>query len=138
MALSPLRPVEVTTDDQTTTQPAPSRTYQLNANKNEISGLIDGETALRQFIVKAMRTARFRFLIYDDQYGSEIEDLIGADVSQELLNVEVPRIIRETLVYDDRIDDVVDFEITRDSDKLLVSFRVVVADGTSFNQEVTI
>lgn len=137
MALSPLQPIETATVEEII-QPAPSKTYQLNENTNEISGLIDGETALRQFIVKAIRTARFRFLIYDDQYGSELEDLIGADISQNLLNVEIPRVVRETLIYDDRIDDVVDFGIVRDSDKLYVSFRVVLTDGTNITEEVTL
>jgi hypothetical protein len=134
MALSPLqtaeaRVIEVTTEAQ------PSKTYKLNVDT--IGGLIDDDEALRQFITKAVTTARSRFLIYDDDYGCEIEDLIGADVTEEYLNVEIPRIIREALVYDDRIDEVVQFEITRDGDCGYVSFRVVKTDGTSITEEVT-
>lgn len=135
MALSPLLPEEDRVVEVENEPPAPSKTYRLG--KEEIGGLIDGEEALKQFIVKAMGTARYRFLIYDDQYGSELDDLIGDDFSPELLQAEIPRIIREALVYDDRIEDVVDFEITRDSNKLYVGFRVVTTDGTSITEEVT-
>lgn len=130
MALSPFQPIEervVTTDEIATVEP--SKTYRLSYESNEISGLIDGEEALRQFIVKAITTARFRFLIYDEQYGSELDELIGADVSLELLQMEIPRVITEALIYDDRVADVTDFEVTRDGDKLFVSFRVITSEG---------
>lgn len=126
MALSPLQTIEqrvLTVDEQEIIEP--SKTYRLGYDTNEISGLIDGEEALRQFIIKAIRTARFRFLIYDNQYGSELEELIGSDVSLELLQTEIPRVITDALIYDDRVADVVDFEIVRESDRLFVSFRVV-------------
>ena len=130
MALSPFEPIDervIVVDEESTI--GPSKTYRLSYESNEIGGIIDGEEALRQFIVKAIRTARFRFLIYDDQYGSELEDLIGADVPIELLQTEIPRIITEALIYDDRVVEVVDFDITRDSDKLFVSFSVGTATG---------
>ena len=135
MALSPLTPEEERVIEVEASAPAPSKTYRLG--DGTIGGLIDGEEALRQFIVKAVRTARFRFLIYDDDYGSELEDLIGADISPELLQTEIPRIIREALVYDDRISDVVDFVINRESNNLYVAFRVVTTDGTELTEEVT-
>ncbi|KQL18863.1 DUF2634 domain-containing protein [Cytobacillus solani] len=130
MALSPFQPIEERVDavDEITTV-EPSKTYRLSYESNEISGLIDGEEALRQFIIKAITTARFRFLIYDEQYGSELDELIGADVSLELLQMEIPRVITEALIYDDRVADVTDFEVTRDGDKLFVSFRVVTTEG---------
>lgn len=130
MALSPFEPIEERVIEANETEIVePSKTYRLSYETSEIGGLIDGEDALRQFIVKAIRTARFRFLIYDDQYGSELEELIGADVSLELLQMEIPRVITEALIYDDRVADVVDFEIVRESDKLFVSFRVVTTTG---------
>jgi hypothetical protein len=130
MALSPFQPLNervIVSEENPTI--APSKTYRLSYESNQIKGWIDGEDALRQFILKAIKTTRFRFFIYDSQYGSELEDLIGADVPMELLQTEIPRIITDTLIYDDRIADVVDFEITRDNDKLSVSFRVVTVTG---------
>ncbi|SER87205.1 DUF2634 domain-containing protein [Psychrobacillus sp. OK032] len=114
----------------------PSLTYQLTASG--LGGIVDGKEAIRQFIVKAIRTARSRFLIYDDQYGSEIEDLIGADVTRELLDEEIPRVIREALIYDDRIADVTNFNVSHSGDTVLIKFDVSLTNGERMESEVTI
>jgi hypothetical protein len=137
MALSPLQPAEEQNEVVATT-PEPSLTYRLDYENGTIGGFIDGDEALRQFVIKAIKTARFRYLIYDDQYGSELEDLIGADVTEAFLNEEIPRVIREALIYDDRIADVRDFSIRRESDRVYVEFTVVKTDGDTLTEEVAI
>ncbi|MBG9788685.1 DUF2634 domain-containing protein [Brevibacillus laterosporus] len=128
MALSPLQRLE---DRVIQSEPEvqPSLTYSLDFDTGGIGGMIDGETAVRQFIRKAIITARFRFPIYDGEYGCELVDLIGQDLPIELLRAEIPRVIAEALIYDDRIDDVYDFEVEREEDKLFVSFYVDTTDG---------
>ncbi|MBG9774210.1 DUF2634 domain-containing protein [Brevibacillus laterosporus] len=128
MALSPLQRLE---DRVIQSEPEvqPSLTYSLDFDTGGIGGMIDGETAVRQFIRKAIITARFRFPIYDGEYGCELVDLIGQDLPIELLRSEIPRVITEALIYADRIDDVYDFEIERGADKLTVSFYVDTTDG---------
>jgi phage baseplate assembly protein W len=137
MALSPLQQISerivVVTDTS-----GPSKTYAFNFDTGEIGGIVDEEKAIRQFVRKTITTPRFRFLIYDDQYGCELENLIGQDVTNEYLEHDIPRMITEALVYDDRISNVTDFVITRDSDKVYVSFTLVTSDGTLINEEVTI
>lgn len=137
MALSPLQPVEEQTGTTAVT-PEPTKTYKLDFENGVIGDFIDDDEALRQFIVKAIRTARFRYLIYDDEYGSELEDLIGADVTEAFLNEEIPRVIREALIYDDRIADVRDFAVRREGDGVFVEFTVVKTDGDTLTEEVTI
>jgi phage baseplate assembly protein W len=137
MALSPLQPAEERVEVVTPT-PEPSLTYRLDIEKGEIGGLIDGDEALRQFVSKAIRTARYRYLIYDDEYGSELEDLIGSDVTEAFLNEEIPRIIREALIYDDRIADVRDFNIQREGDGVYIEFIVEKTDGGTLTEEVTL
>jgi phage baseplate assembly protein W len=137
MALSPLQPAEEQNEVVATT-PEPSLTYRLDFTNGAIGGLIDDDDALRQFIIKAIKTARFRYLIYDDQYGSELEDLIGADVTEAFLKEEIPRVIREALIYDDRIADVRDFIITRKGDEVYIEFTVEKTDGDTLTEEVTI
>lgn len=118
--------------------PLPSRTYALNFDTGEIEERrIDGEEALRQFIRKAIATARYRFMIYDGQYGCELESLLGQDISQELLKLEITRVVKEALLYDERIQEITHFQIRRESDKLFISFHVVSGD-LSLEQEVTI
>jgi Protein of unknown function (DUF2634) len=137
MALSPLQPAEERSEVVTPTS-EPSLTYRLNLEKGEIGGLIDGDEALRQFVSKAIRTARYRYLIYDDEYGSELEDLIGSDVTEAFLSEEIPRIIREALIYDDRIADVRDFNIQREGDGVYIEFTVEKTDGGTLTEEVTL
>jgi hypothetical protein len=138
MALSPLRPPEERAVEVTPT-PQPSRTYALDFETGEVGGIIDGEAAIRQAIRKAIMTARFRYPIYgyEHLYGCELEDLIGQDLPIELLNAEIPRLISEALLVDDRITDVYNFTITREGDGLYVSFFVDTADGT-LREEVTL
>ncbi|WP_391571919.1 DUF2634 domain-containing protein [Cohnella sp.] len=129
MAFSPLAATE---EDESPVAVLPLKTYAL-----DLSGTIDGRDAILQFVDKAIRTARYRFPIYDWDYGCEIEDLIGQDVSVALLESEIPRVIREALIYDDRIDDVGGFTIRREADNLYVSFFVTV-NGENIPAEISL
>ncbi|WP_239613953.1 DUF2634 domain-containing protein [Cohnella mopanensis] len=129
MAFSPLEPED---DNGEITAVLPLKTYAL-----DLSGTIDGRDAILQLVDKAVRTARYRFPIYDWDYGCELEDIIGQDVSVALLESEIPRVIREALIYDDRIDSVGGFDIRREADALYVSFFVTV-DGENIPVEISI
>jgi len=138
MALSPLATIDPTYDETADiTAELPSKTYAIDFVTGDIGGELDGIDAIKQYIVKAIKTARFRFSIYDTDYGSEIDDLIGQDVSIALLETEIPRVIEEAILYDDRVISVYDFELTREGDRLYVSFYVETAEST-IPMEVTI
>lgn len=137
MALSPLPADDASSNSGSITAIAPLKTHGFDFGAGTYTGIIDGRDAILQFIYKAVRTARYRFPIYGYDYGCELEDLIGQDVSQALLETEIPRVIKEALIYDDRIESVGGFTVTRDSDKLFVSFSVSV-DNEEIPVEVTI
>lgn len=99
--------------------------------------VVEGIEALKVWIEKAIRTARYRFPIYSFQYGCELEDIIGLDLPRAVLESEVQRVIKEALIYDDRIEDVRDFIIERGGDWLKVTFTVITALGDTLEQEVT-
>ncbi|MFJ7855305.1 DUF2634 domain-containing protein [Peribacillus frigoritolerans] len=106
----------------------PSKTWAINFETGTIGKFIDGGEALRQYIRKAILTERARFAIYSDDYGCELNELIGDDVvTDDLLDAEIPRIVYEALAYDERIDDV-QTTFTREGDKLFLSVTVVPAD----------
>lgn len=137
MPLSPLRNREERFEE-IKPLPLPSRTYYLDFETGQVvEKTIDGKEAIRQFISKAIQTARYRYLIYSGQYGCEIETLLGQDISPQLLNSEIKRVIVEALREDDRIQAVEQFQITRESDKLFVAFTVQTTEGV-MEQEVTI
>lgn len=114
----------------------PSRTYRIENGR--IRGTIDGQLAIEQFIWKAISTALNRFIIYDDQYGCELDNLIGATVTQELIDDEIPRVVEEALVYDDRIDSVNDIILRHEGDTMFISFRVALTTGEQFESEVSV
>ncbi|MCA1294574.1 DUF2634 domain-containing protein [Paenibacillus sp. alder61] len=137
MALSPLRSREERFVE-VKPAPLPSRTYMLDLESGQIKErLIDGQEAIRQSIQKAVLTARYRYLIYNSQYGCEIETLLGQDISPQLLHSEITRVITEAIKEDDRIQAVEQFRIERASDKLFVTFTVITAEG-AIEQEVSI
>jgi Protein of unknown function (DUF2634). len=94
------------------------RTYALNLDKGRISGMIDGIDAVNQFIRKSLITPRFKCLIYDNQFGSEIKERITEnDATREYIESELPRLVKDSISYDPRIIDVYDFEFEFVTDK---------------------
>lgn len=102
----------------------PTRTYKLDIDSGRISGIIDGIEAVNQAIRKAIITARFCNLIYDDYYGCEADELIHSqDVTPEFLETIIPELIKDALSQDTRIINVYDFEITLKDDSAYISFK---------------
>lgn len=58
---------------------------------------------------KAIRTPRYRHLIYSRSYGQEFEELIGKGYSRAVQESEIERIATETLMVDPRTLSVGDF-----------------------------
>lgn len=116
---------------------SPTKTWRFNVNTGRIDVIIDDELALEQFVVKALRTARNRFRIYDSQYGNEVENLIGKTGSRALIHAEIPRLVQEALIYDDRINDVSVTDITYDGNKTYATVLLDTVYGAT-TTEVTL
>lgn len=114
----------------------PSHTYHLDRDTGRIAGMLDGLEAVKQFIIKTLGTGRWMHLIYPDSYGCEADNIIGKGFSAGFTQTELIRAITEALIYDDRIQDVKDFEVTQEQDRLLVAFTVVTVYGNIFLSEV--
>lgn len=102
----------------------PTKTYRLDFDTGEFSGMVDDEDALKQFIIKALTTKRAHFHMYTDDYGCELEYLIGSDVSEAFIQAEIPRMVREALIYDDRIDDVSNVTADKVGDSIFIDVEV--------------
>lgn len=117
----------------------PSKTWHIDLDTGRIRKFIDGKEAIRQYIRKALMTSRNRYLIYNDFYGEEIRDLIGHNLTQQLMDVEIPRLIREAIIYDDRIESVPSVVVTQyGSDGIHVAITVELTNGELLTEEVTI
>lgn len=123
----------------TTERTAPSKTYKIDFEKGEIYPVfIDGTEALKQAVIKAVKTMRDKYLIYSSDYGCEIYYLKGKSYSKEYLQIEVPRLIREALIIDDRIEAIENFIVNVIGDELHVSFEVTSIYGGSIPIEVVL
>src|SRR5690606_35196789 len=114
----------------------PSLTYGIDFERGRIRGMIDELEAIKQAVFLILQTERYRYLIYSDDYGSELEGLVGRDPL--FVRSELKRRIREALMQDDRIEDVTNFDIQINGDSALVRFTVVSVFGDfEAEQEVT-
>ncbi|MDQ0060128.1 DUF2634 domain-containing protein [Paenibacillus harenae] len=100
------------------------RTYSLDLETGEIGRQIDGLEAVKQFIHKAIQTIRYAYPIYSNDYGCEVQLMLGKAYSQGFIQVEMIRMITEALIYDERINRVYEFEIEWENDEVKVSFLV--------------
>lgn len=114
----------------------PSKTYKVVNGR--VVGYADGLEAVRQAIEKVLNTERFAHLIYSEDYGSEITDLIGEQM--DLAKSEIERLVTEAVEDDDRVLAVENFEIRNETkDSLAVYFEVRTVFGSlNFEQGVTI
>lgn len=115
----------------------PTRTYKIEVrfdpqeSLDEISDRINGYTdelnAVKQAVYLILNTERYKFIIYSWDYGVEFVDLIGKPMPYVMS--ELPRRIKDALVTDNRIEDVVDFEFETHGKKLHTTFTVVTNVG---------
>lgn len=113
------------------TREKPSETYKIDFERGRIIGRVDELDAVVQAAYKAILTPRFESLLYDSQYGSELAALFRReDITPELVEAEVPRIIKDALKPDTRITDVRDIEIQNENDAVYISFEIETIYGT--------
>lgn len=112
-----------------------SKTYLINFNNEKIQNKIDGLQAIEQAVKMILSTERSSFTIYPLEYGVALEKYIGQPL--DYVEGDVDREIKESLLKDDRILDVVNFEHEYHKDTLKIRFEVITIYG-EFNQEVLI
>lgn len=116
-----------------------SRTWRLDSETGRISNIIEGREAIIQFIRKILATYRNRYLIYTDEYGCEIKYLIGQNLSQAIKDVEIPRVVREALLRDNRISSVPIVNVdSRNNGDVFLSVSIVTIEGLLIDEEVQI
>lgn len=115
----------------------PSKTYRLDLDSGRIVGTADNTEAVKQAIDKALRTARYNNLIYDSEYGSELQQLLyDKDTTKELIQTAFPQLIKEALAEDTRILDVDNFSFSFEGDGVHISFTAHTIFGKTDIREV--
>lgn len=62
--------------------------------------------AVKIWAMKALRTARYRYLAYSWDYGNELEDLIGQGLSREIAGSEATGLVRQALQVNPYVRDI--------------------------------
>jgi Protein of unknown function (DUF2634). len=116
---------------------APSLTYRLDLENGRIVGRADKLDAVNQAIRKAIITPRFKCLIYDRQYGSEIEEaIITKDAGREYIEAVIEGFIKDALRPDTRILSVYDFQANFEEDRAHIYFRADTIFGETEIEEM--
>lgn len=107
----------------------PSLSYKMKLEKERIERTVEGLEAVKQMIYKTLMTDRYKYEIYDWNYGIELDDLIGQP--KEFVKAELPRRIEDALIVDDRVEEVTDFVFSNaDKTTLAVKFTVKTNIGS--------
>lgn len=98
----------------------PSLTWKIK--ETQIRGEVDGRVAMEQAIRKILQTERYRYAIYDWNYGMELEELYGKSVTYVI--PEIKKRIEEALLADDRVTAVTDFSFSQEKGSVTAAFLV--------------
>ena len=103
-------------------QTMPSLTWKINEERAEVRGTVDELEAMKQAVNKILRTERYQYAIYDWNYGMELEELYGKNVTYVI--PELKKRIEDALLADDRVTAVTDFFFTQKKGSVSAEFMV--------------
>lgn len=111
----------------------PTNTYIIDPDSQQIIGMDNGLSAMRQAIEIILSTERFHWQIYDSNFGIELQDLPGEEY--DYIQSELPRRIEEAFSVDSRILSVENYQFFKNnSGELLISFQVITVYGTIYKE----
>lgn len=113
-----------------------TKTYHFDITNKRIQGMTDGLQAYKIAAEKALKTRRYAHVIYDGNYGSDLDKYIGEDF--DFVKTGIQREIHETLSQDDRFQSIQDFIIQQTGlDHCIIKFNIVSTEGT-FSTELEV
>lgn len=111
----------------------PTNTFLVE--EEQVAGMNDGIEAMRQAVEIILTTKRFNHQIYTENFGIELDDLVGED--PDYIESTLPERVRDAFSIDDRILSEENYVFTVTGDTMTVTFDVVTVFG-SFSTEVEI
>ncbi|WP_242951330.1 DUF2634 domain-containing protein [Clostridium kluyveri] len=91
--------------------------------------IVEGKEALKIWIWKALNTVKMNYSIYSDNYGHDLDSLIGQGFSSGLIESEARRIVWECISLNHHITGMQNFTTAYDGDTLTVSFTALTDQG---------
>lgn len=97
--------------------------------------IVEKDEALKAWIYKAIKIARYRYQIFTSDYGTELEELIGNKYTKGYTESEAIRFIREALMVNEYIRNVNIIDASFENDKLTVNINVdtVYSEGVELS-----
>ena len=86
--------------------------------------IVTENEALKVWIYKTLKTERWRYPVYDNVYGLELERFIGTRTNNEVSASEITQYITDALLVNPYIVTIDDIAATIDGDKL--SYQIVL------------
>lgn len=105
----------------------PSRTWIIDRDTMQVGYMDEGLESVRQAVEIALNVERFRWQIYNTNFGNELNELIGDDA--DYIQSEFPRMVDDALSIDDRVIDTADYVFSVNGDAMAVSFTVNTVFG---------
>ena len=98
----------------------PTKTYRVDEHTG---GEIEGLESVRQFVKLQLSYDKYKYPIYSQYPGNELWRLMGTSISYA--KAELPRVIKETFMWDDRVTGISNFSMKQlRTDEILCSFTV--------------
>lgn len=114
----------------------PTNTFLIDWTSKQIAGMDAGLPAMRQAVEIILANERYRWQIYNSNFGCELEDLPGEE--SDYIVSELPRRIREAFSVDKRILSADNFVFSDlGGGRMAVTFDVITVFGT-FSEEVKV
>ena len=118
--------IETASSEETTIP----KEYGVDFDTGELTGaIVSGKEAIKVWIWNCLHTERFRFAIYSWDYGAELEQYIGDEVTEEFLQTDCEAEITEALKVNKYILDIEDFNVSFEGSRLKISFKVNTTFG---------
>jgi hypothetical protein len=106
----------------------PSKTWIIDRDAMQVSRMDEGLESVRQAVEIALNVERYRWTIYDANFGSELDGLAGED--EAYIIAELPRMVEDALSPDSRVIAVDNYVFTRlDANSMRVTFTVHTVYG---------
>ena len=114
--------------DDVEVEDLPTNTFLVDNESEQVAGMDDGLEAIRQAIEIMLTTERFGYQIYTENFGVELEDLVGEDA--DYIKATLPARIRDAFSIDDRILGERNYKFEVTGDTMLVTFDVDTVYGS--------
>ena len=91
--------------------------------------IVEGLPALKIWIYKTLLSQRGRYKAYTWNYGNDLDSLIGADLTRDVITSEAKRITEESLYVNKHIFNLKNFTAAMQDNQLTIKFTAETDSG---------